>query len=1140
VPPHCDHPEGDEQRSTPASPREQLLETLFAAIPDPVWIRDADGVYLACNRAFEAAYGAREIDIIGKRDADFVSPEEADVFALNDRSAITAGEACTHEERVTRAGQQTRLVQTVRRPLYEADGRLLGVLGIARDVTTPRQAEDALKKVNRAARLLAEGSSALSQTHSEAELLRQACELAAGSGGYLMAWVGRAEHDALKTVSPIAHAGVGIDYIEELQPSWGDAGDQDPCGEALRKRETVRSSRTVARLATGALQSVAFRHGFQSSIAMPFPIDDSTLGVLCLYAGEPDAFQHEEVIQLLAKFAETLGYGISAMRLNAAREQAEIALKESEWLFRWQFDMDYFGINITSQDNRWTRINRRFCEMLGYTEEEIRTMPWQAFVHPDDQAAALDHYVRMIAGEMDSYQIDQRNIRSDGRVIDLQVSVSCYRTNGQVQFVVTTGLDITERLQAQRELELHRRNLEQLVRQRTVELEQARHDAELANGAKSTFLANMSHEIRTPMNAIIGMAHLARKTTQDRRMLNYVQNIERAAGNLHHLLDGLLDLSKIEAGKLEIERIDFDLGEVFEELLQLSREKADAKGLDLFLKIPRDVPRGLIGDPLRLGQILLNFTSNAIKFTERGRIIVSVAVQDDSPDGVLLKFAVSDRGIGLSPEQIELLFENFSQAESSTTRKYGGTGLGLSICKHLAQLMGGEVGVESTLGEGSTFWASARFGFAKTLVPRQQSAPALIGMETLLVDEDADARAIYGDYLASFGLKVHPAANTAEALAHLQQGARPGLLVLDHRTGGGEELALQERLQTLTLDPPPRVIILLNASSTPELRERAQAAGFSTFLNKPVGPSTLFDCIAELFGAGSDEQGRADIDALESAARAQLQGRRILIADDNEINRQVAREILEDLALHVTVAENGIEALALVHEANADKRPFDAILMDMQMPEMDGVTATYALRRDPRNKALPIIAMTANAMESERRACLDAGMNDHLRKPLNVKLLISTLMHWLPPAEAMTEAGTGTDALRSAASSESALTLPVMQGLDTAAGLVHTGGSPRRYRDMLLRFEARHGDLPGRAAAAMQAGDAEAALRHAHTLTGLAATLGAHELHGLAAAFEQALQGPHAAGTADWTDHLLPLEACTQALLESIAQGLKA
>ncbi len=1129
MPPYSDRPvpEQREQRSTPKSAREQLLEALFAGIPDPVWVKNPEGVYLACNPAFEAAYGAKESDIVGKRDADFISPEEAAIFLLNDRAAIAAGRACTHEERVSRAGEPTRLVQTVRRPLHEADGSLLGVLGIARDITASRQAEDAQKKISRAARLLAEGSSALTQARSEDELLKQACELAVESGGYLMAWIGRAEPDVLKTLRPIAHAGASIETIEALQPSWRDDAGDAACGEALRQRRAVSRSR-------------AAEHGAQSSIAIPFPIDDSTLGVLCLYAREADAFQHEEVAHLLAKLAATLAYGLSAMRLNAARAQAEVALKESEWLFRWQFDQDYLGINITSQDHHWNRVNRRFHEMVGYTEEEIQTLPWTTFVHPDDHAAALDHYMRMINGEMDSYKIDQRNIRKDGKVIDLEVAVSCYRVNGQVQFVVTTGLDITERLQAQRELELHRQHLEQLVHQRTAELEQARHEAELANRAKSTFLANMSHEIRTPMNAIIGMAHLARKATQDKRLLNYVQNIQHAAGNLHHILDDVLDLSKIEAGKLEIESIDFDLGGVFDQLVQLSSQKADAKGLDLFVKIPRDVPRGLAGDPLRLGQILLNFTSNAIKFTERGRIIVSVGVQALSPGEVLLKFAVSDSGIGLSPEQIGALFVSFSQAESSTTRKYGGTGLGLSICKHLAGLMGGEVGVDSTLGQGSTFWATARFAFAKALVPRQQTAPALQGMAALLVDDDADARAIYGDYLASFGLKVQLADSAEQALEQIRQGARPQLLVLDYRMGGMDGmsgLALHERLRALALDPPPRAVIMLTASTAPELREHAQAAGFDAFLNKPVSPSTLFDCIAELFGSSGAAHAGADIEALESAARAQLQGRHILLSDDNEINQQVAREILEDLGIQVSVASNGIEALALVHDARISNKPFDAVLMDMQMPEMDGITATYALRRDPHNKSLPIIAMTANAMESERRACLDAGMNDHVSKPLNVELLISTLMRWLPAAEG------GTDTSRSPASAEPNSALPALPGFDTAAGLAHTGGSPRRYLDMLARFHARHGDLPARAAAAMRAGDSEAALRFAHTLSGLAATLGAHEMLSLAAAFEQALQAEQAdpANPADptyWEQMLPALEACVQGLLASISQSL--
>ena len=664
------------------------------------------------------------------------------------------------------------------------------------------------------------------------------------------------------------------------------------------------------------------------------------------------------------------------------------------------------------------------------------------------------------------------------------------------------------------------------------QLQAATLKAEASNRSKSEFLASMSHEIRTPMNAIIGMAHLARKATQDKRLLGYVNSIDRAASNLHHLLDDVLDLSKIEAGKLEIEHIEFDLGSVLENLLQISSQKAEAKGLDLFIKLARDVPTALAGDPLRLGQILLNFTTNAIKFTERGRVIVSVTVQQSLPDGVLLRFSVSDTGIGLTPEQSARMFQSFAQAESGTTRKYGGTGLGLSICKYLAGLMGGDVGLESRPGQGSTFWATARFGLARTLVPRAQTASALTGLRALLVDDDEDARVIYGDYLAGFGLQVQIASSAQQALEQIRQGARPELLLLDYRMEGQDGLALHAALRSLALEPPPRAIIMLTAAQSPELRGRAEAAGFDAFLNKPVGPSTLFDCIADLFGVGSLNQDHKDLHALESAARSQLQGRRILLADDNDINQQVGREILEDLGVQVSVAGNGIEVLALVHEARLDGRPFDAILMDMQMPEMDGISATHALRRDRLYSALPIIAMTANAMDGARRACLDAGMNDHLSKPLNLPLMFSTLMRWLPARQTGNMAAS-LPATGSVPSSDHPA-LPSLPGFDTAAGLAHTGGSPRHYLDMLQRFHAHHGDLAVRAAAAMQDGDTDTATRLAHTLTGLAATFGAHDLHQLAAAFEHALR----AGEADWARHLPALQACIQALLKVIAEGL--
>ncbi len=508
------------------------------------------------------------------------------------------------------------------------------------------------------------------------------------------------------------------------------------------------------------------------------------------------------------------------------------------------------------------------------------------------------------------------------------------------------------------------------------DLAAARDRAMALEQSKSVFLANMSHEIRTPMHAIIGMAHLAGKAATDARQRGYLRNISTAAGNLHRILDDVLDYSKIEAGKLDIEQAEFDLTGVLDSLTQLCATRAQAKGLAFLVKLPRDLPRALVGDALRLSQILLNFCTNAIKFTEHGRVIVAAealqADEDGDDDRMTLKFSVTDTGVGLTQAQCQALFDRFAQAEVATARHHGGTGLGLAISKRLAQLMGGDVGVSSTPGAGSTFWATARFGHAVQLVSRVQTAPSLRGLPALLVDDDADARAIYGDYLASFGLQVETASDAAQALAALNAGHRPRLVVLDYMMLEQDGLALFETMRGLDLEPRPHVLMLTGAESE-SLRERAAQAGIDAYLTKPIGPSALFDCIIEFFGEGRPASD--DLVAGEVAARAQLSGRRILVAEDNDINQQVARGILEDLGIEVQIAEDGQRAVERVEQARDAGRPIDLVLMDMQMPVMDGISATRLLRSRPAHAGLPIIAMTANAMDGARRACMDAGMN---------------------------------------------------------------------------------------------------------------------------------------------------------------------
>ncbi len=803
------------------------------------------------------------------------------------------------------------------------------------------------------------------------------------------------------------------------------------------------------------------------------------------------------------------------------RKQAEEALRNSEEKFAKAFQANPLAFYIFSQaDGVVMEINQGFQNLFGYSWAETvgkTTLELHVWDDPEERSHLLNTIATV--GSIREAEVKFRN--RAGALLFCRVSAETIWVGNQRCVIVVVN-DITARKLTE------------------VALNEAKEAADTANQAKGDFLAHMSHEIRTPMNAIIGLSYLALQTELTRQQRDYLTKIQTAGNSLLGLINDILDFSKIEAGKLSLEAIDFDLEQVLSNIANIVGLKADEKGLEFVFRTEACLPYYLIGDPLRLEQVLMNFASNAVKFTEYGEVIIFVRLLENSHDRVVFEFSVRDTGIGISQQQIDSLFQAFTQADSSTTRKFGGTGLGLTICQRLVAMMGGRIWVESEVGKGSNFFFTAQFGCSQTEPTATIPLADLRGLKTLVVDDNPTSLVFLQQILESFTFQVKAVDSGLQAIAALDRESYD-LVILDWRMPEIDGIETAKRIKALPHQISIPKILMVTAYGREEVQQQAQQLGINAFLLKPVSRSTLFDTIAEVFGRAGAIAGRPILKAPRGIANTMsIRGASILLVEDNEINQQIAVELLTSQGLVVEVANNGLEALDKVNQNR-----FDLVLMDIQMPLMDGLEATRQIRRHERERGddswqpLPIIAMTAHAMSDDREKSLDAGMNDHVTKPINPDELFGAMVRCIVERrDSLSEIGdldntpnTQTVYNLGAPGEVWCQMLDKLTGIDVEAGLRRVAGNQKIYRQILRTFHTNHERVAEEIRDALACGDIGVATRLAHTVKGVAGNLGADNLYQAAAVLEKTLKSQD---TANYNEVLERFAVCLQEVMSAI------
>ncbi|WP_051885411.1 PAS domain-containing protein [Lysobacter antibioticus] len=923
----------------------ERLQVATQAAGIGIWDWDVVRNRMVYDEAMYQLYGVDRTDFKAGYDAwqQMLHPDDVRRMERAVKAALRGESEYKEEFRIVRPDGSLRFLQAYGRTSRDAEGNPLRMVGVNYDITERKLAEQELRRHrDHLEELVAERTAELAMATERLQIATQAADIGIWDWnlvGNELAW-----DDAMFRLYGLRRE--AFDGIE----SWRNA---------LHPADRERLERAL---------EAAFRGDCDYSEEFRVIWPDGS--VHHLYAtGRTTRDANGELLRMVG-----INYDISerkiseqALLLTEARlDQALSLTRAGHWV-------------VTLDGSDYYTSSERTAALFGDAPNpqwRYSLKAWRACIEavsPEIAAATAEKFAQACAGEIPVYDATYPYRRpSDGRIVWLHsLGVVVRDKLDRPPELYGVCQDVTEVVEAKRELE------------------QAKAHAEEASKAKSKFLANMSHEIRTPMNAILGMSHLALKGSADPQQRDYLGKIQRAGEHLLSVINDILDISKVEAGQLTIEHSHFTLSQLMDDVANVIGERAAAKGLSLAFDIAPQTPGELVGDKLRLGQVLINYASNAIKFTEHGEVRVSVRVVERRARQLLLRFTVHDTGIGLSPEQIARVFEAFQQGDSSTTRRYGGTGLGLAICKNLAQMMGGEVGVESEPGRGSSFWFTATLG----VVPLQASADRLnpdIRGSRILVVEPPDRKSD-GLYVALTGLGFIVASvqagDVVGACWESVESERPfDAVVLDLDTPGLDAFAVADRIGSLVGVRAQHVALAISRERN-DLIQRAVEHGLS-IVTKPLAPSELLDALARMIGPAGEPTSPQSV--IPDTTAGSFQGARVLVAEDNEFNQEVARGLLSEAGLIVDVAGDGAQALRMAQACR-----YDLILMDMQMPVMDGIAATREIRRRLPQPATPIVAMTASAMQEDRERCFDAGMNDFVTKPIDPDRLLAVLARWI-------------------------------------------------------------------------------------------------------------------------------------------------